>query len=243
VGLVSKVMPSEHGASAPGKWVALAALLVSVLALQPLVPCGLEARHLIPALPPLVVFAVAGLDRIALGLRAKGVESRLAGISALAMAGLLLSGGGCELPQKGFHGFARVAESLLDEAEGQQAVWLISSDATGEGAFIAEVAMRERRPGHVIRRSSKVLASSTWSGRHYRVKFEQEKRLLAFLADHPIRFLVIDRSIPADKRLRHHDLLSNTVKNNPQRFTLLRIFPMTRSGVEMRNALYVYRFR
>ena len=44
---------------------------------------------------------------------------------------------------------------------------LVSAESPGEGMLIAEIAMRDRRPGHFVLRGSKVLARSDWNGNGY----------------------------------------------------------------------------
>jgi hypothetical protein len=50
-------------------------------------------------------------------------------------------------------------------------VTLIAAGALHEGAFVSEMALRDRHLDRIVLRGSKVLASSDWSGRHYRALF------------------------------------------------------------------------
>jgi hypothetical protein len=118
---------------------------------------------------------------------------------------------------------------------------LISSDATGEGMFIAEVAMNERRPGHFIRRASKVLASSTWSGGGYHSRFSTGTELHEFLRKERFGFILLDSSMPQAKRLAHHDLLYEVVAGNPQSYVLAYSVPARRNGSFQSMPLRVYR--
>ena len=94
-------------------------------------------------------------------------------------------------------------------------VALVSSDATGEGMFIAEVALHEARPGHVIQRASKSLASSTWSGSGYTPAFARDENVRAFLTSGRIRYLILDDAVPVEKRREHHDQLQRVVAAYP----------------------------
>ena len=107
--------------------------------------------------------------------------------------------------------------------------------------FISEMAMRERRPGHVIRRGSKDLATSSWSGGGYRSNFTNEESLLLFLRTNDIRYLVLDSSLPPEAQRDYHRLLRRTAEQNPARFTLEDRFPIERAGVWDTNGIRLYR--
>jgi hypothetical protein len=89
---------------------------------------------------------------------------------------------------------------------------LISSDGLGEGAFVAEVAQRDARPGRFILRSSKILAQATWMGqRHY--QFDTQDQLKQLLEDVPLQLVVLDRArLPHDA---HEELLFETLTASP----------------------------
>jgi hypothetical protein len=241
MGLWSRFIEPARQNKLSGKWAAAAALLASVLLVQPLIPCGLEARHLIIALPPLMMFAVAGAVWASGVLTAKGLPARTARLVIFGVTAAGFLGGTFEVASKGYGGFGRMAAELVT-LPAEPAVALISSDASGEGMLIAEIAMRERRPGHRIQRASKVLASSTWSGQGYQTKFETPGDVLAFLKEHPVQTIVLDGAIPKNKHVRHHDLLRETVEANPAHFQLLSQHPAIRAGNEFPAALELYRF-
>jgi hypothetical protein len=146
-------------------------------------------------------------------------------------------------PAKRYGGFGPVAAEIIREPQNGDAVILISSDASGEGMFIAETAMRQKRPGHIIRRSSKLLASQTWSGADYRPKVEGQADLVALLENERIDFIVVDDSIPDDLLRPHHQLLRATVTNGSHKFALRGTYPVRRSGVALPNGLAVYEMR
>ena len=174
LGVLSKARSNGQN---PGRWAAGAALILAVVLFQSIAPVGLETRHLIPALPPAVMFIVAGAAWIG--------RTRI-GARVILVAAVAIQIGWFTWPpaKKGCAGFAPLAEIMLSLASPTD-VTLVSSDAAGEGMFISEVAMRERRPGHVIQRASKSLASSTWSGSGYTPAFARLMRgqVLPRLAD------------------------------------------------------------
>lgn len=204
-----------------GRWAAAGAFVVSVVVFQSLAPVGLEARHLIPLLPAAIMFAVAGFVALTTSWRRQGL---VAALGVLVVAGSVIP-----LEKKGCRGFEPLAKTVL-QAAGPDEVTLVSSEARGEGMFIAEVAMREPRPGHIIQRASKALASSTWSGGGYAPQYATDDALLAFLTGGKIQYLVLDDAVPEAKRSAHHDQLKRVVEGHAESFRLLEESEIIRGG-------------
>ena len=97
--------------------------------------------------------------------------------------------------------------------------------------------MREKRPAHIIKRASKELASSSWSGGDYKPKFEDVPSLTNFLQTNSIRYVVFDASLSRTARKDYHDLLARTLES----FTLEKSFAIERAGRKMDDAIRVYR--
>lgn len=226
----------RFGTERRGRWAAVGALIPSVLVFQSIAPVGLEARHLIPALPAAMMFAAAGFAFVFQRLKALG-QGIAIGFSVLVLAGTLWTL--LPLKHKGSAGFAPLARQMLAVAKPQD-VALVSSDATGEGMFIAAVALHEKRPGHVIQRASKSLASSTWSGSGYAPAFDKDEDALKFLTSGEIRFLVLDDSVPAEKRREHHEQLQRLVANHGDRFRLIADSSVTRTGEAQASLARLY---
>lgn len=215
---------------------ALIALGVSVLLFQCVVPCGLEPRHLVTVLP--VVAVLAGQGAVAAG----GAAPQRVWLPVLAaLLGLWL--GRLRSPQKGYWGFRPVAVRAVTDGAMAESRLLVSSDARGEGMLISEVAMAERRPGHVVHRSSKLLASSSWSGSGYDAKVATTAALVAALAEARIDLVVMDRTVPERKRRPHHDLLAAAVDAHPERFERLGSYTMVREAAATADGIGLYRFR
>jgi hypothetical protein len=58
---------------------------------------------------------------------------------------------------------------------------MVAGSAKFEGSLIAEVALLDRAQDHIVLRASKMLASSTWSGAHYRMLFNDLPSVLSLL--------------------------------------------------------------
>ena len=228
-----------------GRWAAAGALIIAVVIFQSIAPVGLEARHLIAALPPAVMFIVAGLDwqpRGKTGSEPKRRFSLALPFPWLIAVLMLAIAANWPFVGKRFSGFAPLASAMLAEAAPAD-VTLVSSDARGEGMFISEVAMRERRPGHVIQRASKALASSTWSGSGYAPLFQDDDALLAFLTSGKIQYLAIDDAVPEEKRRAHHDQLKRVIEQHADQFPLVASAEMIRDGQPQFAPAKLYKVR
>jgi hypothetical protein len=128
-----------------------------------------------------------------------------------------------------------LAESSRDD------VALISSDVIGEGAFIADVALHEQRPGHTIQRASKSLAASTWSGSGYTPLFTTDEQLFQFLTNGEIRYLIVDDAVPASRRREHHDQIRRVVEQHPDRFAMIAEAEAWREGVRQQTPVRLYK--
>ena len=241
-----------------GLWSSLAALVTGVWIFQSIAPVGLEARHLIPALPAVMAFAVACLasmfqksKRMEIGQPVASAIVELGPVVVLSGA-LAVSFFFSGFPKKHVSGFGPVAAQLLGDPSSRDAVFLVSSDATGEGMFIAEVAMRDaRRPGHVAQRASKAFTpdlgkAANWSGAKYQPRFADDAAMLRFLLDgdggkNRIGFLVTDDSVPERNRVAHHDQLRRVIDANPQHFAPVTASPLVRNGVTQPTPVRAYR--
>jgi hypothetical protein len=253
IGLFQRVRHSRGGR---GLWAAALALILSVLVFQSILPVGLEDRHLLPALPAVVLFIVAGASAIIDGWRRGRGEA--AGLCQYGFARpsmrevvvVLLLGASAawphwfnQPPRKVWSGFAPLAEQFLELDLAGNAVVLVSSDARGEGMFISELAMRERRPGHVVKRASKEIAKMDWAGRGARPRFETSDDLANWFARAGIDYVLVDLSMPEEKREEHHDQLARAVDEHLERFWPVARARLIRDGVPQAEDLVLYRVK
>ncbi len=236
-GLLAKLKDARQRVPTSGIWIAAAGLLFGVVCFHVIVPVGFEDRHLIPALPAVVLFGVAGLNCVIAWINQKKVREGL--VILLFVAAFSFGRELFTWPHKGYRGFGDVAEFLLSKPEVAKEKFLVASDARGEGMFISEMAMREKRPGHVIKRASKELASSSWSGGGYKAKFENEAMLINFLRTNSIRQVVLDTSLGKNMRKDYHELLSRAMEQGG--FALEKSFPIERGGKRIGDGIRLYR--
>ena len=138
-------------------------------------------------------------------------------------------------------GYAAAAENIPGLRDGR--VMLISSNEPGEGAFIAERLLRDRRRSEFVLRASKVLATSNWRGGNYRPRFSTGEQLREYLDTIPVRFVVVDdygyrRSSPF-----HHELLKKMLAETPEQFSLVGECAVEIQGRRQDGAIRIYENR
>ena len=231
------------GSGSRGRWAAAGAFIISVLVFQSLAPVGLEARHLIAALPAALMFAIAGFVTLTKPQpSATPAVVRRAPVVAVGLGLLVFASAVWPLTQKGFAGFAPLADAMLGEAAPAD-VTLVSSDARGEGMFISEVAMHEPRPGHTILRASKALASSSWSGSGYASQFKSDAAVFDFLTSGKVQYLALDDAVPEDKRREHQNQLRRVVVEHADSFRLVASAEITRDGEPQPAPVRLYKIQ
>lgn len=256
VGLVTRISARPAGEAtfnrsdrvAPqGVWAAAGAFVIGLWIFHSIVPCGLDPRHLVPAVPCLLMLLAAGIDGTGRTLRAWSRRGRggRAGSGwnglVLALVALLFVTELFPLPRKTWHGFGPVAEQLMGEARWRDSVWLVSSDSPGEGMFIAEVARRDVRPGRLVLRSSKVLSRSRWDGRELELFYGSPAEVMDWLERIPIGVVVLDRSAPDAPAYLHHRQLIETLNTYSNRWELIGVHPLHRARGRHAEAIHVYR--
>jgi hypothetical protein len=230
-----------------GRWGSIVALVLAVFVFQCIMPVGDEARHIISLTPALVVLAVAGMAWVA-GLprfRASESASQSRRVSMWVAVLALLS-----LPsflfarvEKGCGGFAPFAEWLI--AQAPKARVLICSDSEGEGMFISEVAMRDKRPGLTIERASKTLVDPkgrTWEGDGLKSRFDDEK-LVEYLRAGKIDFILLDSAVPERRLSQYHEQFNRVIDQNMPAFWKVDEGPLLRDGEPVHRPLRLFRVK
>jgi 4-amino-4-deoxy-L-arabinose transferase-like glycosyltransferase len=233
------VVPARHRRSS-GTWLSALGLIAGVLTLHCIVPVPIEARHMTPAAAPAAMFITAGvveLGRLLARISSEGIGKAI----AIGLAASVFASGPFRVTRKSYEGFGRALEDLLATSVPNAPVSLISSDASGEGGFIAEIAMRQNSPRRTILRASKALSTSDWAGREYRSRFSDPRQLNEFLVESGVEVVVVDESMPPRLRRLHHDLLREALVSEPTAFELVHRYPAVRDGIRTAIALHVYR--
>jgi hypothetical protein len=222
-----------------GIWAVGVSALAAMVLLRTLVPPARELRHLLNVLPFWLLFAAAGLWwALSLGpFKRRLVRWRAAGAALLFVALFALEFR--PPPRKDCGGYEEVARAILARPEWTQSVILVSSDALGEGMLISELAMRERRPGHIVLRGSKVLSASSWFGWNARPLFSGPKQVGEFLSAVPVGLVVFDGE--PMRPPAHHQMLQLALRGGARSWELVGQFPQRRRPGDRRDGIYLYR--
>jgi hypothetical protein len=190
--------------------------------------------------PAIVLFAVAGIARLASSLPpARWKPAKRAVLLALA-TGLAFGLETFEIPQRRHSGFSEAAEDLLANAELRKSVFLICADAQGEGAFISEVATREKRPGHIVLRGNKMLARTNWNGTLYQLLYKTPEQVATYLESVPVGVLVV--AVTGEQRqMEHRRLVREMLDSHADRWKLIGAYPRERRTTSPGAEIRAYR--
>jgi len=232
----------RDGASA-----ALGSLVLAIFAYHIIVPAKVDPHHLLPATPALMLLAVAGVYFVARHRRVVITEPRLQARREILWIVLLVL---LSLPPiirrfspKIHEGFAGLATELVQTAPPQSRV-LVCSDAVGEGMFISELAMRDRRPNFFVERGSRSLTDPkgrTSGARQIRERFPSDSALLDYLVRGKIDYIVLDAAVPEHDRAGYHDQLRRVIADNIGPIWQVAESPIRRDGEDMFPPLRLYR--
>jgi hypothetical protein len=213
-GVAPKLISALRRGGINGRWAALISVVLSVLVLHCFVPSGLNDRYLIAAIPAILLLALAGGLTLIAVLWRRNPTPRLTDAVSLVLLTLVLATV-FYIPRKQSYGFREAAAFLEQNPVYRNQVILCASEAFGEGMLITEMAARDHpRPGHVILRAGRVLASSDWNNQHYRSRFDSAQQIMAYLTAIPVGVLVVDRT-PGARPLEHYQLLREMINDHP----------------------------
>lgn len=204
---------------------------LAVLAIYLVVPSGTEPRYLLPLAPAMLLGLASSGEWLGKKVGTKlpflgtptGASPKRATAIGGSLALLATLATHHKIDAKTCHGMtpalAAMATACPAPPKGNkyQKV-LISSDARGEGALTAAAAFDRQHPWRILR-GSKVLSTSDWHGRGYKLAFEGPEELVEFLREEDIAWVIIDESIPEDRKTTHHQQLPNAAQKFPALFT------------------------
>ena len=209
IGIVCELRPKTDRQPSPYSTV-MAAVIASVWLFHSFVAPVRDARHLIPAIPAMLGLAVAALVALAGVVATSRIPAQKVALWSAALIAIAFWSRGT-----GSHAVMR-AETAVHEVlsrTGPSDAVMVSSEGFGEGVFIAELAEKERRPGHRVVRASKALSSSTWNGSDYRLLFDSAMEADEYLKAENINVIVLDSESAGSRRsVPHHRLLLEVVQ-------------------------------
>jgi hypothetical protein len=241
IGLIVSAPRLAAPSARRGFWAAMVGLLVGFFVVVCVVPAGKEERYLLPAVPAALAFSLAGIDF--LGSKLPDIRIKDIRIKPVLLGVILL----CLCLVSPFHfqrqrnyGFAPIAQMLASSSQFRDDVILIASDADGEGMLISEVAMREKRPGHVVLRASKILNSSDWLGNGLTPRFQGPEQVQDYLNSIPVGFVILDYSLSHSDFRDYEGLLEQAIVSHQNSWKLFGTYPIWRKGHEHPDAAKVY---
>jgi hypothetical protein len=242
IGFWARILwPTLRGQPVSGRWSAYAACLVAFAFFRVPAPVvATDSRHLISIQPAMLLFAVAGIAWLSQRLSGRGLDrAKWATVLALA-AGLGFALWTFHIPQRRYYGFAEAASLVLKEPGMKDSVSMICADASGEGAFVAYVAAGDRRPGRIVLRANKILATTSWNGAFYRAKYSTPEDVMRYLESVPVRILAVQAG-PGPPGHLHWGLVGEMLRSYPDRWELIGSFPNLRAPSEPGAGVSVYR--
>ncbi len=173
-----------------------ASLLLAVLIFHCLAPNpGPDERYMTAALAPGLVLFVAGCRMIS-RLRIPVLPSasaRAAVLVGVSLASAWAFGAYRTSALRPF-GFMAATDIAMAQNAPRNAM-LVCSDSEGEGAFVAEVALRDRALSRIVLRASKVISQSPWTGGQVKMLQNTRTELENYLHEVAVDVVVLDRSV------------------------------------------------
>jgi hypothetical protein len=208
--------------------------LIGALVSQVFIRDAFEPRYLLPAYVAATLLAAEGLFVI------QGMFRR----PAVAALGIVFLTGLCvfSTPALRMHqrtGYEEIAAAVPHESEGQ--VVLVSSDARGEGAMVAQLLLEDAGRTDVVLRGTKALSTSDWMGRDYKLLAQSPASVMELLNSVPVHFVVVDMNGFIEENTRpHHRLLEESIRNNRAQFQLIGDHPLYFDGHRRGHAVQIY---
>jgi len=207
--------------AATPRWAVLGALALASSVMHCWMHAVKEPRHMLMAVPAVLALAAAGSEIVA-ACRGPFSNLPIAGKRLGVMIVVLLAhfAATFEIPLCPPAAFRDAANLVLSRTQAGTDRVLISSDASGEGDLIVELAIRENRPGHVVLRAFKTLAQAGWNGADYRLLFSAPAEMRAELDRLDVGLLVMD-SQQSSEQLPHHAVLKAMIAGSRDAWPLV----------------------
>ncbi len=241
VGVWAAVIRPWRSRAVDPVWATLAALMVATLILHCVVPTGLASRFMVAVIPEVVLFAAYGIAWLASAVAGFSVRLNWSVVLSLLVALAFLTDTFmlARIPLR-FVGFKGPTRLLLAQSAATSPAFLVISDEKGEGAVVAEAALDQKWPGSFVLRGSKLLVHEDWQGRNTKDRFPSLEELARVLNKIPVSGILLDGSIPPDRREPFQERVRNLVVANPQIWERIASASVDRQGRVFANAVEVY---
>jgi Dolichyl-phosphate-mannose-protein mannosyltransferase len=239
IGVYTALIARHRAAVAP-EWAAIAALAIALFALHSVIPTGAENRYMVPVIPCVALFAIAGVDYAA-GRFARNVSYVIArvGVAAVVLAAFALQSFALPLQLRN-GGYGAMVAEVTNKLSNVPQVWLVSASSTGEGSLVAAVALQENQRASYVLRARTLLAGGDWLWNNTEDRFDTPAKLAGLLDEIPVTIVVVDDLVPAVEKRPYQDRLKTLVAGEPGRWALIGSYPQVDGGVAYPNSLHVY---
>jgi hypothetical protein len=191
-GVTTSQVSDAERAGAP---LTLSALALAVVSFHVFLPLGnLEGRYMVTGIAPLIALMPIGADVLTRRLSVSWKHAVSTSLLVLGAAGLATNEPSTLLPKS--LGFRETVAALPDNSLAGVRFFIVS-DASGEGAFVSEVAQRRPKPMATVIRASKFLIDEDWMGSNTRQLFGTAADTLNQLEELHVDYLVVDTSSAA----------------------------------------------
>jgi hypothetical protein len=198
-------------------WAAIFALIPAAWVFHSIVPVGVEDRKMIIAVPATIAILFAG--GFWLARRFRWHPAVIAGAAVLVFVVQDFS-----LISETHYGYIEAARYISERPDLQNKTILISSEHDGEGMLTSELAMAtKKRPGHQIKRGTKVLSNTDWDGNVSACLYQTPDALLEYLHNTQIDIVVSD-TLPSASPFQHQRVLNETILKYPKYLKLIASF-------------------
>lgn len=221
-------------------WAGLAALMFATFTIHCVIPASIEPRFMVTIMPPLLLFATAGIIELSTHIPSIKHAPAFGCILLLVFAtGFFRET--FEVPGRNRNrGYETVARELKEHSSVNPQVYLIVSDSRGEGGMIAAISVKEKRPGSIILRGSKIFVDEDWLGRMAENRFHTVADITCLFDRIPINFVVLDDTVPLANRRPYHDKVRSVVTRDTRTWEVMGIYPLIRGNHEYKEGLHIY---
>jgi hypothetical protein len=222
-------------------WAALFALLAATLVVHCAAPTGLDGRFAVAVVPEIALFAAYGISSLAGGLDRMWPSRSWRGALSLVVLVVFLTGT-FAIPRGAlrFTGFAASARLLLPRPAATSPAFLVVSDENGEGAVVAEAALDQKSSASFALRGTKLLIREDWMGRGTEDRFPSLDELGRLLNQIPVTGILLDASIPPNRREPFQERIRDLVTANPDVWKRVASASVDRQGEVFTDAVQVY---
>jgi hypothetical protein len=176
-------------------WAVAASLPLCVVGFHIIQPFPVVSRHVVAAIPGLMLLAAAGMERLA-DILPRPRTAAVRAIGVLCVTAVCFGVEAFQVHPKASYGIRDAVGYLAGRLDLKESVFLVSGMPEGEGGFVSEVALSERRPGHIALRASKIISRSTWDGQRFELLTRTPPELMQRLEHIPVGVVAIVKTQP-----------------------------------------------